>query len=116
MNPYTPVSVRSGHIGCSRGPPSARTVPRNARPTPKWYSRPAPWRASSGCWLLKSPHEITFSEAGKFETVCQHQAPLPDPPPPRDRTKSPAATGLLLQGGDDGEMIRGPDAFDGPGA
>ena len=36
MNACSPSGDSSGHIGWTRGPPSMRTVPRKARPTPTW--------------------------------------------------------------------------------
>src|SRR3989442_1457760 len=47
---------KTGHTGCRRGAPSARTVARKASPTPNWLSKERPAWASSGAAAANSVH------------------------------------------------------------
>ena len=55
-----------GHIGCTRGPPSGRTVARKARPTPNWYIKPRHAAASSGSVWAKSFHRSIQARCHSF--------------------------------------------------
>src|SRR4051812_43263685 len=56
MNAYSPSPANCGAIGCTRGAPSQRVVPRNPSATPNWQINARPASARSACASLNSPH------------------------------------------------------------
>src|SRR5215471_11638478 len=113
MNAYIPPSWMTGHIGCTRGPPSRRTVARNPSPTPNWYSSARPAVARSGRSVENSAQEATATQSAPTPNSGQRW------PPVRDRR---IATGEMTSeldtanpGQHDGEMTSELDNGDRPG-
>src|SRR5262249_53896916 len=88
MNAYIPPSWMTGHIGCTRGPPSRRTVARNPSPTPNWYSSARPAVARSGRSVENSAQEATAPQSAPAPNSGQRWPPV--------RLRATAITALAL--------------------